>query len=191
MKYINNSVAIPALLTAILLAGIAIFTGQFTFGDGQEPLFGNVTTTQRNLDGATEKYRFFATSTVQTVFSTSTTALSTSMNSWTDENGRIDNGYFVIDGAERVTFWFQREGKLGNAGISTFDVDVSYDGVTWSDYGNLKSATTTTTYATVPVVGTTTSIVSLDLVSNNFYAVRCNVTETTDGEHFCKAQADY
>jgi hypothetical protein len=152
--------------------------------------FGNVTATNFQ-DDKSEKYTFFATSTNQTVFGTTSTALSTSLSRWTDSNGRIDNGYMVVDGAKRVTFWFDREWGSGNAGLSTFDVDVSYDGVTWQDYAYLKSATTSATYATVPLAGTSTSVVSLDLVSNTFYAVRCNVTETTDGTHYCKALADY
>ena len=173
------------LILALVVAAIALiaFTATITFG--------NVTTTNATV-AQTEKYVFFSTSTDQTVFSTTSTALSTSITSWFDANGRKDNGYFVIDGAERVTFYFDRGGAFGpNTGSTAFDVDVSYDGVTWYDYGYLKSATSSATYASVSLVGTSTSIVSLDLVSNHFYAVRCNVTETTDGNHACKAHADY
>jgi hypothetical protein len=180
MKLKLSAVLLSAV--AVLCASLLALTGTITFG--------NVTATNGTAQ-QTEKYVFFATSTDQTVFSTTTTALSTSITPWFDSNGRKDNGYFVIDGAERVTFYFSREWGAGNAGSSLFDVDVSYDGVTWHDYGYLKSATSSATYASVSLVGTTTSIVSLDLVSNHFYAVRCNVTETTDGEHFCQAHADY
>lgn len=185
MKSLNNSVFVPALLTAILVGLVALFTGQITFG--------NVTATTPNLDKQAEAYVFFATSTNQTVYSTSTTALSTAMNTWTDTNGRIDNGYFVISGAERVTFYFSREGKFGNQGASVFDVDVSPNGTDWYDYADLLNSTSTSpaSYSSVSLVGTSTSIVSLDLTNSNFYAVRCNVTETTDGEHFCKASASY
>lgn len=179
MKSLITSVRV---IVAFAIAAAVALTGTLTFG--------NVTATNATVP-QTEKYVFFATSTNQTILSTSTTAVSTSITPWFDANGRKDNGYFVIDGAERVTFYFGREGKFGNEGSSAFDVDVSYDGVTWHDYAYLKSATSSNTYASVSIVGTTTSVVSLDLVSNHFYAVRCNVTETTDGEHFCKAHADY
>jgi hypothetical protein len=179
MKITIKNLGIAAL---VLFASLIALTGTITFG--------NVTTTDATVD-QTEKYVFFATSTDQTILSTSTTALSTSITPWFDSNGRKDAGYFVINGAERVTFYFGREGKFGNTGASAFDVDVSYDGITWHDYAYLKSATSSNTYASVSIVGTTTSVVSLDLISNHFYAVRCNVTETTDGEHFCKAHADY
>lgn len=182
---LNNSIALPAVLAILIVVILLILKDQAV---------GNVTATLPNLTSQSEQYRFFATSTNQTVFSTSTTALSTSQTQWTDENGRIDNGYFVVNGAERITFWFSREGKFGNAGTSLFDVDVSYDGITWADFSQMTTAGATSTpayMATVSLTGTTTQVASMKLTDHNFYAVRCNVTETTDGEHFCKAQADY
>jgi len=178
----NTTASITFSVVLIAAISFILMTGEITFG--------NITSSTYQYD-TTEKYTFFATSTNQTVGGTTTTALSTSITPWLDTNGRLDNGYMVVEGAERVTFWFDRQTGGGNAGSTAFDVDVSYDGVTWQDYGYLKSATSSATYASVTLVGTSTSVVSLDLTSNTFYAVRCNVTETTDGTHLCKAIATY
>lgn len=138
------------------------------------------------------EYTFFATSTAQTNFATTTTAISTNILPWTTSEGTIDTGAFVIAGAEEVTFYFQRGGVTNpNLGKTVFDVDVSADGVTWHDYnrliGNDVAATATTTHTIS--AATSTAIFGLDLTNNAFYAVRCVVTETTDGEHSCRAAA--
>lgn len=174
---------LPSLLVGILLFILL----------GATMIYANITATQPQPVNVEHTYTFFATSTNQAIFSTSTTAQSTSINSWIDSNGRIDTGSMNIAGAKKVTFYFAREGKFGNAGSSAFDIDVSPDGVTWYDYTKLLNATssTPTSFTAITLVGTSTSVISMDLTNSNFFAVRCNVTETTDGEHFCKAQVDY
>lgn len=178
----NLTVALSFIVAAVLFVGSQV-------------AFGNVTTSTPAPVQKFEKYVFFATSTDQTVFSTSTTALSTNIAPWVDTNGRIDNGYFVVAGAERVTFFFSRTGKNGNAGTSTFDIDVSPDGTNWYDFNtlvqNLATSTTPTSLSSIAVTGTSTTIASASILNHSFYAVRCNVTETTDGEHSCVATADY
>ena len=187
MKLTHKSLAIASALT--LAFAITILTWNY-----YQTAFGNVTDTSFNISQATEDYRFFSTSTDQVIFSTSTTANSSAINAWYDANGRKDAGYFVVEGAEKVNFVFQREGKFGNAGSSVFDVDISYDGSTWYDFPQLYpigATTTPTHFGSATLSGTSSAAYAADLRFFAPYAIRCNVTETTDGEHFCKAVATY
>jgi hypothetical protein len=143
-------------------------------------------------------YTFFSTSTAQTNFGTTTTATSTNITTWTDPNGRIDYGYFVIAGAKRLTFYFQRDAGTGaNTGSTVFRVQAttvpSPVEADWFYLGDIVSATSTNAYtvAMFPLPATTTSQVSADIADKSLYAVRCIAVETTDGEHECQASADW
>lgn len=139
-------------------------------------------------------YNFFATTTSQTTYATTTSATSTNITSYWDANGRKDSGYVVLAGAEKATFYFGRTGVGGNAGSSRFKIQVSKDGTNWYDYGNLNSATSTSPTGLsshLISAATTTDLLSMDLVKNTFYAARCIVVETTDGEHFCSVSLEY
>src|SRR3990167_9153192 len=70
-------------------------------------------------------FTFFASSTTQTNYATTTTATSTSITQYFDSNGTLDKGYFVIAGAKKVEVYFQRGeaggiGAGGNTGTTTF-----------------------------------------------------------------------
>lgn len=177
-------------ITPFLIAAALIAFGALLFSFS--PAVGNVTRDENTGQPRTETYTFFATSTNQTVFSTSTSATSTDITAWFDTNGRLDNGYFVIRGANRVTFELGREGRLGNQGSSTYRIQLSEDGSNWFYFTDVASATSSDTVAfPYAFTGTTTAMLSLDLTQNVWYAARCLVVEATDGEHFCKAHATW
>lgn len=151
-------------------------------------------------------YSFFATTTGQTWFATTTTATSTNITPWTDTNtGAIDNGYFVIAGARTVNLFFGRAGTVGaNVGTTTFKVQVSQDASNWHDYNQLehiRAVTTGDTYftrvantssgASATNVGAATSTTLYKMDNKGYYALRCIVVETTDGEHSCAASAEF
>lgn len=192
---LTNSMPIIALALGFLIGSLYVFA---------PVVLGNVTTTEPTVKpvqgGLYQEYTFFATSTTQTDFSTTTSATSTQIASWTDSNGRIDKGFFVIAGAKKATMYFTRTGVNGNGGSSRFRVQVSRTVPTaetdWFDYNQLiQSAATGTVPTSLSAVtisaATTTSIVSLNLQDHTFYAVRCIVLETTDGEHSCYAGAEF
>jgi len=164
-------------------------------------LFGNAVSGQVSKDIAVpdnyfQNYTFFASTTGQTIYATTTSAISTSITPYFAADGRKDNGYFVIAGAKSVTFYFQRgdTSGQGNTGSTVFSVDVSSDGTTWYDYGNLNSATSTTPTGLSSYTisaASTTALLSLDLTNDALYAVRCEVVEATDGEHSCRASAQF
>lgn len=117
---------------------------------------------------------------------TTTTAVSTNLSA--------GDGWFKIAGAKKVVLYFSRGGATGpNLGNSRFDIDVTPDGTNWYDFSRLfladkdQTATSTVTVA----AGTSTTIASLDLEDQGFVGIRCSVTENTDGEHTCKAQAEF
>lgn len=156
---------------------------------------GDVVTDVPTHEGQFQEYTFFATSTDQTSFATTTSATSTNIATWTNSQGRVDNGYFVVNGAKRVTFYFSRGDTTGegNTGSSEFSVEASPDGENWYDFERLlqvDSNKTSTSSVTISAA-TSTTVASLDLVEHNFFAVRCIVVETTDGEHSCSATASY
>lgn len=106
-------------------------------------------------------------------------------------------GFIKTAGAKRVNFYFGRGGATSaNTGSSRFRVQVTPDGDNWYDFNklvqNVATSTTPTTLDAVTITAaTSTVIVSLDLRTDAFYAARCIVLETTDGEHTCKATAEY
>lgn len=187
MKQMKLNKTILVGVGAFLIAGLIFAYSQIAFG--------NITTDSPpgGLNDYFKTYTFFATSTDQTIFSTSTTAVSSSILQWIDSNGAIDNGTFNIAGAERVTFYFIRTGENGNEGTSTFDIDVTQNGTDWYDFNQLilnNASGTPSQYASVAVTGTTTQVAHMDSYGT-FKAVRCSVTETTDGEHACQASAKW
>ena len=149
-----------------------------------------------------QTYTFFATSTTQTYFGTSTNATSTGVTAFTNSDGRRIDGKFVVAGAKRVSMLFGRGDVTGtgNTGSSQFMVEVSPDGTNWYDFNRLITATNTfdgfSTQTILPSVeigagSSSTVMADLDLSDAAIYAIRCIVLETTDGDHTCRASADW
>ncbi len=143
-------------------------------------------------------YDFFASTTLQTNFATTTTATSTNITQWTDADGRIVTGAFSIEGAKRVNLYFSRDAGLGgNEGTSLFRVQVTRGDGVWHNYNHLRQATTTDNATAISLrvgthaitAATSTAIYTMDILG--FKAIRCSVTETTDGSHSCAASADF
>ena len=172
------------------------------------PALGNVVRSDRAPANEYLEYDFFATSTGQTVFASTTTATSTNIATWTDANGRIDNGYFVISGAEHVTVFLQRGDTTGqgNVGTTTFKFQVSEDGTNWHDYNHLRdlgaettadgwftrvSSVTAGASDTNDAAATSTTAYQMDTDTLGWYALRAIVVEGTDGEHSVRASAQF
>ena len=137
------------------------------------------------------------------------TFFSATTTSATSTNLSDGGGYLPVVGAKKVVMYFQRGGVTNlNVGTSTFRVQGSPDGTTWYDFGNFKSATSSTQTAypqdaqfggqvqisksiTAGGNGTSTVPVALDLTNFSFRGIRCIVVETTDGEHTCKGSAEF
>lgn len=126
---------------------------------------------------------------------TTTTAISTSVDTTFDASGRRDDGTLNVAGAEKVTFYFGRGDTTGqgNTGLTVFDVDVSPDGTNWYDFNHLIANDVSNTATTTVTINAATSTViySMDLQYDAFKFVRCTATETTDGEHTCQATVEY
>jgi len=180
-----NKIKIGIIAVAVLGLGF-LFYGS---------VFGEVSKDLQTPSAVYWNYNFFASTTGQTNYATTTTATSTDITPYWTTDGRKDNGYIVISGAEKVTFFFSRGGAVSaNTGTSTFKVQVSDDATNWYDYGNLNSATSTTPAAlsTYSIEAATSTVpLSMDLTNDSFYAVRCIVVETIDGEHTCKASVEF
>ena len=168
------------------------------------PVFGGYLTQDHRsvTPDSYRQYDFFAVSSstvgAPATYGTTTSATSTTASAETDELGRIDNGYFVIAGADQASLFFNRTSSVGgNAGTSTFNVQVTYDGSTWVDYNKLITNVTNTNaqmptrVASVALIGTSTSMVSMDLKDDAVFAVRCIVVEATDGTHRCTGLAEF
>lgn len=163
----------------------------------------DVVVTQMSTPGQFKTYQFFATSTSQTNFATTTSATSTNITQWTNSRGELDNGYFVIAGAKKVTTYFKRGDTLGtgNSGSTTYKVQVTNKSSPtesdWYDYNKLvQNVATTTANITIPSsitisAATSTVITSLQMENDAFWGLRCIVVETTDGDHSCSASAQY
>ena len=165
------------IIVAVLGLGF-LFFGKITFGDITKQIAVPVNDYQN--------YRFFATSTDQTYYSTTTSALSTSITPYWTTEGRKDYGYFLTAGAKEITFFFT------TTGTTTFSVDISDDGTNWYDYnylrGNDVALTATTTYFLdgLTAAGTTAVVFMQDNIP---YAVRCSVTTVIAGTKSCRASA--
>ena len=142
-------------------------------------------------------FDFFASSTLQTSFATSTNATSTNMISYFDSSGRLDSGIAYIGGAKKATLYFSRASSAaGNSGSSNYRVQVTPDGTNWYDYNKLiQNVSTSTTVTSLPSItigaGTSTTITSMDLNYDNFYGIRCVIVFTTDGSGLCRASISY
>lgn len=183
---------LPLVLAGILLAGVLLVLKP------SKPL-GGVTSETPHAPGSFRAFTFFASSTVQTDFSTSTAATSTDIVPYTTTSFGIDNGYFVVAGAKKVTMFFQRgdTSGVGSASSSTFWVETSPDGTTWYRAQNIISATSSARQDNAIVIATSTNLYSLDLVYNSVYAIRCMVLGAALGDqtgkqsHQCRAVAEW
>lgn len=174
-----------ALVSIFVLIGLGFYWSN-AFG-------GVITLDNPTTDGVYRNYEFFASSTVPAIVATSTSAVSTSIVPYIDSEGRYDDGSVSLVGAKKATFYFGRAWNGGNAGKSVFSVEVSPDGTEWFAFNKLigddvgQTATSTVTIANA----TSTVITSMDLSDDTFLKARCVVTETTDGEHRCRASIEY
>lgn len=142
-------------------------------------VLGAVTTKLANNDaGYTQNFTFFN--------ATTTTATSTNT---------ADTAGFKTAGAKVVSLYFSRGGVTNpNTGSSKFTIEVSPDGSSWYPYNTLKQNLATSTYPTTVdsvTISAATSTTIVQMQNLGFYAIRCIVNETTDGEHTCKASAEY
>jgi hypothetical protein len=160
------------ILGAFLAAIALLFGATITYGAVTSKIANQAT-------GYSQNYTFF---TATTTAATSTT-LATSN----------DPGFFTIAGAKKVELYFSRAATSSNTGTSVFRVQVTPDGVNWYNFSTLigtdVSATATST-VTISAA-TSTTVVSMDVLKNAFYAIRCVSTFTIDGTETCKAYAEY
>ena len=187
------------LAASVLLVGLAILIVYSRL------TLGSITKDDPVETNRFQNYTFFATSTNQVVsngllnYATSTaSATSTSINSYTDSSGRVDNGYFVVKGAKRVEVYFGRgTASSTNNGSSFFFVQTSPNGTDWYNFGKLILASTTnqTLLSNGNIsVSTSTIQASLNLDFDSVYAIRCIVTQSAllvDGTNTCSASADW
>lgn len=196
LPYNLRLIAVVAISVAALLAA-SLFIGA-------RSSYGKITLEQPSQSDNYQIYNFFyssSTSQESGLQATTTSATSTNVASWIDSNGRIDRGYMVIAGAEKVNFYFSRGDTTGqgNSGSSKFRVQVSPDGTNWYYWGKwIENASSSAGFAPLAysgtdftVTGTSTKSASMVLDNDSFYAVRCIVDETTDGEHKCEAAATW
>lgn len=161
------------------------------------PIYAGVTQQDPAVAGhRLDHYQFFAYTQTQSGYGTSTTgtAVSTNIRPYFDSNGRLDNGAFVVAGAEAATLIFSRSATSGpNAGLTTFDFEVSDNGTDWYAYDRLLGTNTgaTTTANYVISAATSTTVVNVDLSDKAIYAIRCIIANTTDGTGTCRATARY
>lgn len=150
-------------------------------------VFGIVLTTNAAPTLKTYSIQPEETSKAITFFSATTTSATSTTQS--------ENTVLPVDGAEKVSFLFSRGGASGpNTGSSKFEVECSADyGSNWFDcprllLNDLNKTASSTIWITA---ATTTVVASLDVEHLAITSVRCQVTEVTDGEHTCKAYAEY
>lgn len=186
-----------ALIIVMALGTIGMFKWTSTNVSGDELL------SLASTPGNYRQYRFFATSTAQNFFATTTTATSTNIIPWFNAEGKLDNGTFDITGADRVVLFFSR-GDLrgnGNTGSSVFKVQVTASATPtesdWFDFKKLVQATSTSVSNAVVqqtatiTTATTTLVYSMDLSTEAYRALRLIVTEATDGEHAATVSATW
>lgn len=165
------------------LSGIAPESGGVTEGSFHWiDFFANATTSDHGFSPTTYGYN-----------ATSSSATST------------DSGTYVdITGAKRATAYFSRTGIYQNEGTSTFHLEVGQRAVGgdandlfWIDYNmlidnvtNANTAQLTRVFSSA-LTGTSTKMYPMDLTSGLVRYVRCNVVETTDGQHSCRLLLQY
>jgi hypothetical protein len=152
-------------------------------------------------------YRFFATSTAQTDFSTSTIATaatnyatSTSITQWMNGDGAVDNGYFVVAGAKAIEFSFGRGATSTNVGTSDYYIQVTSkpapSETDWFTYTGLVPATTTSatpTFVQIAQQAAATSTIKFTMnnLNETIYAVRCITVIKVDGNNTCAVAASF
>lgn len=123
-----------------------------------------------------------------TFFSATTTSATSTANAFPEER------VFDIAGAKKLVMFFSRGGATGpNTGQSRFEIEVSPDGVNWYDFSRmfLTDLSQTATSSVTVAAGTSTTMASVDLEDSGFKYLRCQVVEVTDGDHTCKAFAEF
>lgn len=194
-----------------IITGMAIATfAFFAVFNLTKSVFASVTQNLPAPVSGYQSYTFFATSTNAGSYmfadntslwqiSTSTgNATSTNILSWTDVNGRIDNGAFYALGAQKVEFYFSTDATTTNPSSNVkWRVQGSPDGTHWVDFPKLVLSTSTTK-TTVSAIywsgGTTTIPVALDLTDDSFQSYRCIVSFLSSGVDrsvYCAATARY
>lgn len=161
---------------------------------------GLITTEQATPSNLYRYVQMFASSTNIAIIATSTVAQATSTNitAYADSSGRIDNGSVFVAGAKKVEIYLSRGGIThANTGNTVFQIQGSPDGTNWF-YINKLVQSTSTTISNATEVGTwqitaatSTVNMALDLTTDSYYAIRCIVTNTTDGEAGCAAGVTY
>lgn len=175
MKIIKAHPVVTVLTLAVLVAAAVLFLAPLTQG-AVDPRVPNV------------QPGYYLSKTL--LNATTTTATSTNITG--------GGGYMQINGAKKVTFYFSRgdTNGTGNTGNTNFRLQVTRDGDTWEYFNklvqNLATSTDPTSLSSVTISAATSTVVaSMDLQYDTFYAVRCIAVETTDGQHTCKANAEF
>lgn len=181
----------------VLIGILAVVLGSYALYAFTSQAFGKITTENAGVGGGVYRsYDFFASTTAQTNFATTTTATSTNITAWFDSNdGQYVDGKFNISGARNVVMYFSRNAGTGpNEGSTIYKVQVTRDGSTWLDYNtllqNVATSTARTSLSTVTISAATSTVVTY-LENLGFKALRCIVVETTDGSHSCAASAQF
>ena len=180
----------------VLIGILAVVLGSYALYAFSYQAYGKITTQNAGVGGGQYvSYDFFASTTAQTNFATTTTATSTNITAWFDSDGRYVDGKFNISGAKNVVMYFSRDaGTGGNGGSTNYKVQVTRDGTTWLDYNtllqNLATSTDQTSLSSITISAATTTVETY-LQNLGFKALRCIVVETTDGSHSCAASAQF
>src|SRR3990167_10790582 len=131
----------------VLIGILAVVFGSYALYVITQQAYGAITIDQNASANLYRTYDFFASTTAAsgvvstTVLATTTTATSTNITAFTDTTyGRYVNGAFDITGAKKVTMYFGRGGATSpNTGLTTFKVQGTKDGSTWTDIEQLVS----------------------------------------------------
>lgn len=179
----------PALL---IMGAVAVLATLFT----AENLSGYTRNDAANRVDTYVLHDFFASSTIgvaPTEFATSTTATSTNITPYFDEQGRYQDGTLTVAGAERVSMYFTR--GTGTSGATRFRVQGTQDGINWHYVsrfiGDDSGSTATSSTIFMNNTATTTAIYGLDVRTHGYQKIRCIAVETTDGRHQCQALVEW
>lgn len=158
----NNSFILSGLVCVILIGIALLFQGRVDTGNENLGAF--------RKSGATEIGTF---KTAVALSATTSSATSTEI---------------FIAGAKKVTLYLARPLNTG-AATSTFTVQVTIDGVNYFAYNKLVDNVpgTLTRIASKDVVGTSSTIVSLDLDRDAFIGMKCIAVIAGTGSHSCTA----
>lgn len=123
-----------------------------------------------------------------TFYSATTTSATSTANAFPEER------VLAVAGAKKVAFEFSRGGATGpNTGSSKFEVEGTLDGTNWFDVPRLLlNDGSNTASSTIWITAATSTVrAAVDLTYMPFLQLRCQVVEVTDGEHTCKAFAEF